>query len=594
MIPDYSVGSVGSVPASPLSGVYTRRFSRVGLRAYRSGRSSEGSSDESDGGSLASRSDFGRSSMTDDVYDDGMVANLSDLVYLPEDLVYHPDQIQVTHERMQQVLDGLPGLSSDSEVGSASPVPHSQLAAHLQDYEIDSEISEAPAIFEESDSDGGISNLMSAARRGIQAEEDCEDEYDEVPKPPELPVVQQEQLQDVWPLGDESFNIFVCPITHDVMTDPVVCADGYTYERLAIARWFETSRMSPVTGQTLPHAELVPNHSVRTLLKTLIDMTDRARPSSAAAASVPEVATAAGPAEAADTVPAQTDKTAQSATEAGGAAAQSPDAGAATGRLGAASASLSAVNQSGMQRLEGGAPTSPGQLSESASMLASSGELTAESPERDQHADLAGRLRNIATERRGRSGASAADPGSSQSIVFGASGPRIPPEGHRRPLPGFSLHVAGELPHIDSVFSGPDRTTRRNPRSISSQMSSRLPRRPAEQLVGDASSREQQVESDASSSQSVRNRSDSPWGIRFAGGPSQPRHRPVTANAPSCRPTLPAPPLGPRPPTAPAASSLRSPVAANGQGLSAGSEASPSSSGSRPQYGACSISLPVA
>lgn len=33
------------------------------------------------------------------------------------------------------------------------------------------------------------------------------------------------------------------------------------------------SRKSPVTGQTLPHTELVPNQSVRTLLKTLIDMT---------------------------------------------------------------------------------------------------------------------------------------------------------------------------------------------------------------------------------------------------------------------------------------------------------------------------------
>merc|ERR1719162_1582579 len=57
------------------------------------------------------------------------------------------------------------------------------------------------------------------------------------------------------------------------MTDPVVSVDGYTYERAAIARWFSSSRNSPVTGQPLPHSELVPNHSVRTLLKTLIDMT---------------------------------------------------------------------------------------------------------------------------------------------------------------------------------------------------------------------------------------------------------------------------------------------------------------------------------
>ncbi|CAK9049203.1 unnamed protein product [Durusdinium trenchii] len=60
-----------------------------------------------------------------------------------------------------------------------------------------------------------------------------------------------------------------------------VSADGYTYERAAIARWFETSRKSPVTGQTLPHADLVPNQSVRTLLKTIIDMTEKHQEKSA-------------------------------------------------------------------------------------------------------------------------------------------------------------------------------------------------------------------------------------------------------------------------------------------------------------------------
>jgi len=50
------------------------------------------------------------------------------------------------------------------------------------------------------------------------------------------------------------------------------------YERSAICRWFERSRKSPVTGQALPSTELVPNHSVRTLLKTLIDMSTAGRP----------------------------------------------------------------------------------------------------------------------------------------------------------------------------------------------------------------------------------------------------------------------------------------------------------------------------
>lgn len=122
----------------------------------------------------------------------------------------------------------------------------------------------------ESDSDGDFSNVNNLD--DFEDEDTCDSE---VLLPPQLPFIAEEKLQEVWPLGDAAFAIFICPITHDVMTDPVVSADGYTYERAAIARWFETSRKSPVTGQMLPHADLVPNQSVRTLLKTLIDMTEK-------------------------------------------------------------------------------------------------------------------------------------------------------------------------------------------------------------------------------------------------------------------------------------------------------------------------------
>ena len=44
------------------------------------------------------------------------------------------------------------------------------------------------------------------------------------------------------------------------MIDPVVAADGHTYERTAIARWLCTSNRSPLTGGILAHSELVPNY----------------------------------------------------------------------------------------------------------------------------------------------------------------------------------------------------------------------------------------------------------------------------------------------------------------------------------------------
>jgi len=57
-----------------------------------------------------------------------------------------------------------------------------------------------------------------------------------------------------------------CPITGLPMRDPVVAADGHSYERKAIMRWFKKSNVSPITRAELPHKHVVPNYM---LLSTL-------------------------------------------------------------------------------------------------------------------------------------------------------------------------------------------------------------------------------------------------------------------------------------------------------------------------------------
>lgn len=55
-----------------------------------------------------------------------------------------------------------------------------------------------------------------------------------------------------------------CPITHTLMHDPVVAADGHTYERQAIERWFgEGNTTSPLTGAHLASSELRPNFAIK-------------------------------------------------------------------------------------------------------------------------------------------------------------------------------------------------------------------------------------------------------------------------------------------------------------------------------------------
>lgn len=54
-----------------------------------------------------------------------------------------------------------------------------------------------------------------------------------------------------------------CPITAEIMVDPVVIADGTTYEREAIEKWFENNKTSPATGKVVAHKKLTPNIAVR-------------------------------------------------------------------------------------------------------------------------------------------------------------------------------------------------------------------------------------------------------------------------------------------------------------------------------------------
>ncbi|XP_056850117.1 putative U-box domain-containing protein 53 isoform X1 [Raphanus sativus] len=55
---------------------------------------------------------------------------------------------------------------------------------------------------------------------------------------------------------------FLCPLLKDVMSEPCVAADGYTYDRRAIEEWMEDHRTSPVTNFPLQNTNLLPNHSV--------------------------------------------------------------------------------------------------------------------------------------------------------------------------------------------------------------------------------------------------------------------------------------------------------------------------------------------
>lgn len=53
--------------------------------------------------------------------------------------------------------------------------------------------------------------------------------------------------------------------------DPVIAADGFTYERSAIEDWLSRKGTSPMTNQPLVHCFLTPNLTVRNAVQHLHD-----------------------------------------------------------------------------------------------------------------------------------------------------------------------------------------------------------------------------------------------------------------------------------------------------------------------------------
>ena len=56
------------------------------------------------------------------------------------------------------------------------------------------------------------------------------------------------------------------------MRDPVMAADGRTYEREAIEEWLKSSDLSPSTNEKLPHKELMENFTVKCMINDWVQM----------------------------------------------------------------------------------------------------------------------------------------------------------------------------------------------------------------------------------------------------------------------------------------------------------------------------------
>jgi len=80
--------------------------------------------------------------------------------------------------------------------------------------------------------------------------------------------------------GDNlEINDLTCPLSKDILVDPVVGSDGHTYERYYIQMHFNTSRgtpKSPITHEIMTRT-LLPNHAVKKLIDTIYREYDKVK-----------------------------------------------------------------------------------------------------------------------------------------------------------------------------------------------------------------------------------------------------------------------------------------------------------------------------
>ena len=97
----------------------------------------------------------------------------------------------------------------------------------------------------------------------------------EAPLPAECEAQEAQEVQEAREIRevplDREVPDYICPITTEIMTDPVSTSDGFTYERTAISEWLRTKDTSPVTGATLESKTVIPNLSLRSMIRAFVD-----------------------------------------------------------------------------------------------------------------------------------------------------------------------------------------------------------------------------------------------------------------------------------------------------------------------------------
>ena len=65
---------------------------------------------------------------------------------------------------------------------------------------------------------------------------------------------------------DAEYESFFCPISQEIMKDPVITPHGISYERKSILDWLKKCNSCPITKNILTEGDLIPNYALKNII----------------------------------------------------------------------------------------------------------------------------------------------------------------------------------------------------------------------------------------------------------------------------------------------------------------------------------------
>ncbi|XWS74786.1 hypothetical protein CRYUN_Cryun01aG0027200 [Craigia yunnanensis] len=152
-----------------------------------------------------------------------------------------------------------------SSIGIKSPLDYKE------------EISKLEAEAQKQAGTGGLSvvsninnliSLVSYSKSMIFSSEESEKTNEDIKQQPYASINRNlDQSSSSQSMSSNIPDEFRCPISLDLMKDPVIVASGHTYDRNSIAQWIKAGHHTcPKSGQRLIHMALIPNYALKSLL----------------------------------------------------------------------------------------------------------------------------------------------------------------------------------------------------------------------------------------------------------------------------------------------------------------------------------------